>query len=168
MKKGFTLTELLLTFLILSMIVIIGVPTLQKVKLNRKALYISAFNTVDKVINELIFDTRMFSTGELDDTLCSKFADKLNINGTYDCTTSTVPDTPNFITENGMRWYGFQNAFSASNCPSGVDGNCMVVNVDIDGQSSGENKAGSDILSILISSRGKITTTGTKQLEYLK
>lgn len=168
MRHGFTLAELLVTLTITGVIVYLSIPIFSGLAVDYKKLYSSSFNTVDKIVNELIFDLQSFPTGVLDNSFCPFYVAKINTIGTTDCNTSTVPGTPNFVSSNGARWYGFDTHFITSACPSGVDGACIKTYVDVDGAGRGKNVVGDDILEIIISTSGKITTTGTKELGYLQ
>lgn len=164
MKKGFSLVEVLLAIVIMGVVMAVVMPIIAPIaENNNKTLYKSAFKTVESVVSDIVSDMTLYPSGNMynatDTTyFCNNFVSKLNLISTADCTTSTVPGTPNFITTNGMRWYGFNGLNFTSNA---------TLQVDIDGQGKGKNTAGRDILRIEVNDQGKVVPPTGNETNYL-
>lgn len=185
MKKGFTLAEMLVALAVIGVIAALTIPIITNTNSkNLKTLYKSVYTNAQIVINELINDISLYPSGELsNNTFCANFFSKVNtINySSENCSNTfspdTVPDFPNAVTSNGMRWYGMHEDFA--DCPttySGLGlpaGNCIKVSIDINGPGKGTNNPATDddsrdILHMYIYDTGKITVPSTsKEYEYL-
>jgi len=163
MKKGFSYGEMLMTIVIIGVISAITIPIIsQTINDNIKPLYKSAFMNVETVVNELINDVSIYPSGEFaNNTFCSNFFAKVNTIGAVQCTESFVsspPDFPNAVTTNGMKWYYMDDRFDDS-CPDGETGQCLKIQVDVNGSSGANTTLGDDkdILDIYIFQSGKVT-----------
>ncbi|MDD3014602.1 MAG: type II secretion system protein [Candidatus Gastranaerophilales bacterium] len=167
MKKAFTLAEMLIAMMIAGVIASLTIPTLMKnVQYNNsKILFKSGYRLVETAVSDMVSDISLYPAGQLDSTFCTNFFSKMNTIGTVSCTTSTVAGTPNATTSNAMRWYGFDASIAATQFTS--DTTPLSIKVDIDGAGKGTNTAGSDILTIQIFRTGKVTVTGTNEVDYL-
>ena len=180
-KRGFSLTELMISLTIMTVIIMISVPVMiNSTSGNNKLLYKSAFNLTERVINELVQDLALSPSGILlNSTFCINFSNKINTVGTVNCTSSTIPDTPNFTTSNGMRWYGLDAStdFTNANCVTAgysaaeyASSKCKFIYVDVDGVTKGLNSNTTsdikrDILRIVLFDSGKVSTPNTPATE---
>ena len=164
MKKGFTVTELITAMTIVGIIIAATIPIImQTSSKSLVTLYKSAFKTTENVVSELVADLNLYGTGNFYNAssakyFCNNFVSKVNIVGTFNCTSSTIPNAPNFNTTNGMRWYGLNNTFSTGNA---------TISVDVNGYTKGVNASRNDILQIVIFSQGKMTTPNGNETSYL-
>ena len=160
MKKGFSLAELMIVLVVAGTIAALTIPVIVRdFSDTDKILYKSAFKLVESVVSELVSDLSLYPTGELSNTFCTNFKNKVNTIGTPDCTTSLIPGTPNVTTTNGMRWYGFTGTmFSADP---------VILKVDVNGPSKGNNVDGEDILQIQVYKSGKVSAPDGTEANYL-
>ena len=175
MKKAFSLAEVMVVITIIGIIsaLVMTVVSTNNAT-NLKVLYKSAFNTVNSVVQDVSGNLTAFPTGVLTNNgttspvtyaLCQTFIADINTVSSNPCTTaSSAPNTPNFVTANGMRWYGFDNDFNSY-------GN-ITVEIDVDGAGKGLNTdnvsiPNRDILRIVIFNTGKISTPDSTGAEAL-
>ena len=142
---------------------------------NNKTLFRSAYNSIEEIIAEFMDDPLIFTNGTFDNsTFCNSFVDKINTIGSLDCDTSTTPDTPNFITSNGMKWFGLDTGFSSAVCDevTALTGNCMKIQIDVSGDkglnttdTGNENR---DILSIYLSENGQLAVPAGLETTFME
>lgn len=169
MKKGFSLMEVLVALVIIGVVIATVTPIIAPIlSENTKALYKSGFKTVETVVSELVSDISLYPAGNFyngttANYFCTNFSDKVNTIGTITCTSgSTIPDSPNFITTNGMRWYDMRSQFATQN---------ITLYVDVNGEKSPNSSTGSnaDILRVMITQTGKVTAPVSSNEEtYLR
>jgi len=166
MKKGFSFGEMLTTMIVMGVLIAITIPIIiTSASSNHKPLYKAGFKKVEEVVTELINDVAIYPSGEfVNNTFCSNFFVKVNTIGTTSCAntfTAVIPNTPNAVTTNGMKWYNMDNDFIFGDCPTGaVAGDeCIKISVDINGEKGKNTNSGTDkdILDIYIFKTGKIT-----------
>ncbi|MEI7474528.1 MAG: type II secretion system protein [bacterium] len=174
-KKGMTLAEILLVMVMLSILAAISIPLFNNTKnaaSRNEILYKSAFSAFSKINNEIIQDWNFPGTVMTNTSpsylYCNEFAKRLILaktttgNTPVECSSvassaSSIPSTPNFVTINGMRWYGLNNVdFTAA---GGLK--FIKVYVDVDGVNKGKNTIDSDILPICVAEDGKIWPCST-------
>jgi prepilin-type N-terminal cleavage/methylation domain-containing protein len=163
-KKGFTLTETLVALAVISVIAAFTIPLLiEALPDNNKFLFKSAYKLAENIVSELVADNSLYPNGSFTNAtdssfFCDNFSDKVNTIGTVTCTGNDTPGSgvPNFTTSNGMKWWGFNNAFSATE----------NIWVDIDGE-AGNGVVGEDVLRINIGNNGKLYITDTPEIDYL-
>ncbi len=177
MKKGFSLAELMIAMVVAGTIAALTIPVLMGgVQNNYDVLYKAAFRTVEQVVHEQTNDLSEFPNGLLDNDVvsgnnhfCQDFRTRINtLDGVAnlancDGTNSAIPGSPNFVTTNGMRWYGVEDAFTGGT-PS------ITISVDVDGASRGPNTRGaanSDIFDIIIFETGRITAPAGAETTFL-
>ncbi len=171
MKKAFTLAELMVCLLLIGVITAITIPILSNATPNKNAyLYKAAFRTLERAVSAAINDESQYVNGEFKDknnttSFCLNIVNSLNTIGTVNCNVTSVPtsgSTPatyNFMTSNGMKWWGFNNNFNVTAT--------KTVFVDIQGTDSG--KLNEDIFRMNVNNTGKISipSSYTKEVNYL-
>ncbi|MDD3013051.1 MAG: prepilin-type N-terminal cleavage/methylation domain-containing protein [Candidatus Gastranaerophilales bacterium] len=136
-NKGFTLAEMLIVLMLMGVIITLSIPVIKKVSQGYNRVYASVFNFTQAVLMDI--------PTPLDSTFCNNFANKVNTIGAINCITSDVAtDQPNFITSNGVRWFGMEGGFTT---------NPKTVTVDIQGN-KGPNEDDVDLLKIRVFSDG--------------
>lgn len=168
MKKAFTLAEMMVVLVVIGVVAALAISPLTKnMADNNKILFKSAYRLVETTVNELASDIALYPAGELVNTLTSNsfqndFASKLNTVGTVDNAKISNYSTKNsnFVTSNGMAWYGFNLVNNFIPDPANIW-------VDIDGKDKGKNILGIDIMTIQVYKSGKVGITGTSEIDYL-
>ncbi|MDD3013817.1 MAG: prepilin-type N-terminal cleavage/methylation domain-containing protein [Candidatus Gastranaerophilales bacterium] len=175
-KRGFSLAETMIVLTIMAVVAAISIPVvISSLSSNNKTLYKSAFRLMENVVNELVSDISIYPTGNITmSSFCTNVTNKVNYVGTPSCSTSTIAGTPNFITTNGMRWYGLDSTKSFTNdatyCATGTK--CVLLEVDVDGQGKGKNvnttsDDARDIMRIVLYETGKLTAPDTLEANNL-
>lgn len=152
MKKGNTLVETLVVLVIVGIVVGFVVPIAGFFQTNYAAnnLYFSAYKTLIRGMTELS------TTIPFDNNFCASLASKVNTIGSVNCSTSSFPSSPNFITSNGMKWYGFDGNFYVS----------QVVTVDLNGDKK-PNSLGNDSFKFRIHWDKAVVPEGTPESSML-
>ena len=157
MKKAFSLAEMLMVLTIMGILISFSIPMLTSNFGNiNTTLYKTARDLTKTVADEVTV------SGGISNTFCNKFAEKVNTVGAISCTSSNIPDSPNFVTSNKMKWYGledigavtFNNAL-CDNAETGLTGNCIKARVDINGVKT-PNTLGDDILNVYVNTSGDV------------
>lgn len=177
MKKGFTLTETLITVAILGVIGAVLIPTLNNIKPDRdrvmykKAMY-TMQNAVATAMNEAMppaANTAAFwaDTNVQPGDFCNAIANSVNTVGTVSCNAVGTSAAPNFTTVNGAKYWGLgepdlAGRFNTATKPT------KDITVDVNG-SGGENTAGIDQLRMRIKYDGRVSTDPlwTTENDYL-
>ena len=193
MKKGFTLAEIIIVFVILGVISLMVMQTLFSPRPSKeKIMFKKAYFLTERIVSELTNDEDYYrnnSTGgilsDLDEVpynnmefkgnskFCNLFATKLNTMGTISCeasaptlTDATVP-TGNFKTTDGVVWLVPITDFASDTKP-------YTIHVDVNGDDKPNCLAGNtncdmpDRFSINLYSSGRINVTGSIEEKYLK
>ena len=168
--SAFTLMEMLVVLSIISIIVTLSFTVFNSYKLNKYSskLFIKAYNLVGQTTTAMILDPFLYQNAYFDNSFCNNFASSLNIVGASNCTYSSVAPTsncnpycPNFITTDGMRWFDMDQGFTSCVSDSGLQGNCIKIEVDVNGIKglNTNNRANpeQDILTIYVSQSGQVS-----------
>lgn len=132
MRKAFTLSEALVTLAILGVLAAILIPVLDNVRPDKdkitykKALYSlqgAVSNAMDSTEYAMAANSAAYWKDQKfsNDTFCKAVAASLNTAGEVDCTSTSSYESPNFVTTDGIRFWGLEGKF---------DGNNRVIYVD--------------------------------------
>jgi type II secretory pathway pseudopilin PulG len=158
--KAYTLAEIFIVLAIMALIAAIVTPTLQVADIDAK-LYVRSFEVIKKVNGEVIASNTMGSLLP-DSTYCNSFLHIVNTVPTPapDCTYSDyLNDDPNFTMTNGIKLFGLETSFSASNP--------VVVRVDVNGN-RGPDTVDKDILKFNVFQNGFVEPSGTIEENIIK
>lgn len=174
-KKGFTLEEVMIALVMVGILSVLMLTAIRKVTPdNNKILFKKAYSIAERTIAELVNDETLYPydttrIGFLNtDTIttptgitaggatkmCRLFVSKVNT-----ITEATTGGTCTFETTDGITW-SFPNNASFP----------KTITIDVNG-SEGPNLASGtkqDRFGIIVQSDGKISVTGTKEIEYLR
>lgn len=180
MKKGFTLSEVLITLVVLGVIMAITIPVLNNVRpdpdktMYQKALY-SVQGAMSSVMNDPMANLSRSYWADSEVTasgFCDAFAEALNTVGDIDCTSESSYDAPNFITSDGLRFWGLEGkSFTATDSRGN---NVRDIYVDRLLSKNEKNKLetkrdtshANPGLKIQITASGKVQTGNTDDWEY--
>lgn len=163
MKKGFSLSEIIVSLAIIGVISTITLPLILSVgEDTNKYLYKKAFQLTETAISDLVSNTTIYPYGNFVNAsnasfFCLNFASEFNTLGSVNCTGPSSITNPNFITSNGMVWTKLENTFASN----------VTITVDIDGPSKTGNKAHIDLMDIIITPSGKLSAPSGNETDYL-
>lgn len=130
MKKAFTLSEALVTLAIIGVLAAILIPVIDNVRPDKdkitykKALY-SLQNAISNAMDSAVYSVVANSAAYWKDSniepeaFCEAIADSLNTTGKINCKPAELPGgkssytDPNFITTDGIRFWGLEGKFPA-------------------------------------------------------
>lgn len=171
MKKGFTLSETMISLVVIGVIAAIILPILNSIRpdngrvLYKKAMY-SMQNAISTALNDSTSNAsnaKAFWAGD-DVTageFCASIAETMSIIGDSNCGTVGSYSNPNFKTINGSTWWGLGDASDADKFTLGTGTHpSKTIYVDVDG-ANGENTLGKDQFKLKVRYDGRVTTGTT-------
>lgn len=174
MKKGFTLSESLISLAIIGVISAVLIPILNNVRPDQdRIMYKKAMYTMQNAIATAINDnttpasnTEAYWAGNEvgAQDFCNNISNAVNTVGSVNCGVAGSAASPNFTTVNGAKWWGLGNhKFTTSGANETTD-----VMVDVNGN-GGDNAVGIDQLRMKVRYDGRVTTdpTWTTENDYL-
>lgn len=119
MKKAFTLSEALVTLAIIGVLAAILIPVIDNVKPDKdkvtykKALYsmqTAISNAMDATEYSMAANSAAYwkDANMSESAFCEAVADALNTAGRVDCISPSSYESPNFITTDGIRFWGLE------------------------------------------------------------
>lgn len=181
-KKGFTLSETMISLVVVGVIAAILIPILNSIRPdNGRVLYKKAMYTMQNAISSAINDNTINASNSsafwADDgshtikpgDFCQNIADTMNVVGDVSCHSIGDAAHPNFITTNGARWWGLGEATTADQFTLGTGTKATKdIYVDIDG-SGGSNAIGKDQFRLKVKYDGRVSTDSswTSENDYL-
>lgn len=171
MKKGFTLSESLISLAIIGVISAVLIPILNNVRPDQnRIMYKKAMYTMQNAIATAMDDS-LPPAANSDaywgdpavgaDKFCLGVADAVNTVGNVDCSSTGSFASPNFTTVNGAKYWGLGNhKFTATGGPN--DTADIVVDVNGNG---GDNAANVDQLKMRVRFDGRVTTDPSWNVE---
>ncbi len=123
MRKAFTLSEALITLAIIGVLAAILIPVIDNVRPDKdkitykKALYSmqsAISNAMDSTLYSMAANSSAYWKDDNigDDDFCEAIADALNTAGRVDCIGPSSYVNPNFITTDGIRYWGLEGKFT--------------------------------------------------------
>ena len=171
MKNAFTLSEALITLAIIGVMASVLVPTLNNAKPDKdKITYKKALYTVQSAVSSAMESTLYAQATNSaaywgDDAIqagdfCKAVSESVNTSGKINCSANSSYTSPNFITTDGIRYWGLEGTFKDGS------GNISDKTIHVDRKlSTGDIKTRSrlggnpdDGLKILVRYDGKVLT----------
>ena len=174
-KKAFTLSEALITLAIIGVLAAILIPVLDNARPDKdKVTYKKALYNMQGAVSNAM-DSQVFSMAANSaaywkdenisaDAFCQAIAGSLNTSGKVNCTGTSSYDNPNFITTDGIRYWGLEGKFSGDSREIFVDRPLSANERGKLSQSRGRADTG---MKMEVSYDGKvITPEGTGSYDY--
>lgn len=168
MKKAFTLSEALVTLAIIGVLAAILIPVIDNVRPDKdkvtykKALYnmqSAVSNAMDSTLYSMAANSSAYwkdqNVGDSD--FCKAVADALNTSGRVDCDSTSSYLNPNFITTDGIRYWGLEGKFDGDTRTIYVDRGIGTKELKTLAAKRGKNGDGTG-LKIRVRFDGKIDT----------
>ncbi len=126
MKKAFTLAEVLVTLTILGIVMAVTIPVLNNTRPEKDPIYYKkGLQTIQGAMSK-IMDLDVVANNVYEETgrplylkglnICSYFVNFINTSGKTSCgggdSSSSSYKSPNFITTDGLRFWGFEQEFT--------------------------------------------------------
>ena len=177
MKKAFTLAEILVSLVVIGVVAAILIPMLsanspQKERVMYKKAVYSMQEALSTAMNDIGYSSGSPNVGiDPNDSywagvdagkFCNSVANAMNTIGGVSCGAAGDKDSPNFVTTNGIKWWGLGGNPVEKNADK-------TIYVDVNGD-AGPGTPGVDILKLNVKYDGRVvtpqstetdTTTGT-------
>ncbi len=123
MKKAFTLSEVLIALVVIGVVIAITIPILNKSRPDKDhAIYRKATFSINSALANIMEENIVKKSPDLmageymsESSFCELFSENLNTTGSINCTSTSSYSSPNFITTDGIRFWGFEGkVFSSS------------------------------------------------------
>ncbi len=168
MRKAFTLSEALVTLAIIGVLAAILIPVIDNVRPDKdkvtykKALYSmqsAVSNAMDSTLYSMASNSAAYWKDEniQDSDFCMAVADALNTSGRVDCISTSSYLNPNFITTDGIRYWGLEGKFAGDTRTIYVDRGIGTKELKTIAAKRGKNGDGTG-LKIRVRYDGKIDT----------
>lgn len=180
MKKGFTLSEVLVTLTVIGIVSALTIPVLNKANPDKdKITYQKAIYTLERAMDSTINDPKLKLTNKYwaDENLsetafCDAISGALNTAGRVSCNETSSYENPNFITTDGIRFWGFEGKIYSLSAGNNVRSRTIFVerrltdkekNILLRNRDSFHSEPG---LKIQILYNGKIQIPETQDWDY--
>ena len=182
MKKGFTLSEALVTLAIIGVLAAILIPVIDNVKPDKDRItYKKALYTMQGAVADAMDSTaytmaanslagwKDASIGESD--FCNAIAGSLNTSGAVNCGGKygdSSYENPNFITTDGVRYWGLEGKYSDIGDERTIFVDRALGTKEIQTIAAKRGQAGLDKQGLKINVRydGRVTTPGTTDFAF--
>lgn len=174
MKKAFTLSEALVTLAIIGVLAAILIPVVDQVKPDKdKITYKKALYSMQTAVADAM-DTAVYSiaangsdywkdTNISDEAFCEAIADSLNTSGAVNCTETSSYANPNFITSDGVRFWGLEKRFTGDERTIYVDRALGSSELNAMARKRGRGEKG---MKIQVRYDGKVMTPDNEEFSY--
>lgn len=174
MKKAFTLSEALVTLAIIGVLAAILIPVVDQVKPDKdKITYKKALYSMQTAVADAM-DTAVYSIAAngsdywkdqniSDEAFCEAIADSLNTSGAVNCTGTSSYANPNFITSDGVRFWGLENKFTGDERTIYVDRALGSSELNAMARKRGRGEKG---MKIQVRYDGKVMTPDNEEFSY--
>ena len=174
MRKAFTLSEALITLAIIGVLAAILIPVIDNVRPDKdkitykKALYSmqsAISNAMDSTLYSMAANSSAYWKDENvgDSDFCNAVADALNTAGKVDCIGPSSYVNPNFITTDGIRYWGLEGKFDGDTRTIYVDRGLGTKELKTIAAKRGKDGLG---LKIRVRYDGKIDTPDQDDFEF--
>ncbi len=165
MKKAFTLSEILVSLVVIGVVAAILIPMLnanspQKERVMYKKAVYSMQEALSTALNDIGYSQDAANVGvDSSDSywagvdaakFCNSVANAMNTIGSVNCGASGDKNSPNFVTSNGIKWWGL----GGSAVTKASD---KTIYVDVNGD-AGPGTPGVDILKLNVKYDGRVVT----------
>ena len=181
MKKAFTLSEALITLAIIGVLAAILIPVIDSARPDKdkitykKAMYSmqgAISNAMDSAVYSVAANSAAYWMDDMvgENAFCEALAEELNTSGAVNCSGTSSYASPNFITTDGIRFWGLEGKPWST---TGVRERDIFVDRpigtnELKAVENTRGRTGNDAYGMKIRVRydGKITTPGDSSYDY--